>query len=198
MLRDSMIKSIDINPDWFYHRMQLEKLEDILNTGAILSRRKLGYQKMNHTTWNGLDYISLSKREEELIWNSSYNRFISSSYAFVLGSIPAEKTEYIEDNNYELWRKLSKLLPNKRFSPYEDEYQVKDEISLDTVVGIKIPDRDKKFSSVEYYKEKDWAIDVVLKKLGSNLESVPFVDVNEGLQIDRCDIKKYMKNRKGE
>ena len=195
---DSMIKSIDINPDWFYHRMQLEKLEDILNTGAILSRRKLGYQKMNHTTWNGLDYISLSKREEELIWNSSYNRFISSSYAFILGSIPAEKTEYIEDNNYELWRKLSKLFPNKRFSPYEDEYQVKDEISLDTVVGIKIPDRDKKFSSVEYYKEKDWAIDVVLNKLGSNLESVPFIDVNEGLQIDRCDIKKYMKNRKGE
>ena len=103
-----MIKSIDINPDWFYHRMQLEKLEDILNTGAILSRRKLGYQKMNHTTWNGLDYISLSKREEELIWNSSYNRFISFSYAFILGFIPAEKTEYIEDNNYYFWRKLSK------------------------------------------------------------------------------------------
>ena len=37
--------------------------------------------------------------------------------------------------------------------------------------------------------------DIVLNKLGSNLESVPFIDINEGLQIDRCDIKKYMKNR---
>ena len=59
-----MIKKIAINSDWFYHRIQLEKLEDILNTGAILSRRKQRYRKMNHTTWNGLDYISLAKREE--------------------------------------------------------------------------------------------------------------------------------------
>ena len=51
---------------------------------------------------------------------------------------------------------------------------------------------------MEFYKEKDCAIDIVLNKLGSNLESVPFIDINEGLQIDRCDIKKYMKNRKGE
>ena len=189
-----MIKKIAINPDWFYHRIQLEKLEDILNTGAILSRRQQGYQKMDHTTWNGLDYISLAKREES-VWNSSYRRFISSSYAFILAGIPVNNTKYIEDYNYELWRKLSKLFPSQRFSPYEDEYQVKDEISLDAVIGIKIPDKEKDFSSVEFYKEKDCAIDIVLNKLGSNLESVPFIDINEGLQIDRCDIKKYMKNR---
>ena len=189
-----MIKKIAINPDWFYHRIQLEKLEDILNTGAILSRRKQGYRKMNHTTWNGLDYISLAKREES-VWNSSYKRFISSSYAFILAGIPVNNTKYIEDYNYELWRKLSKLFPSQRFSPYEDEYQVKNKISLDTVIGIKIPDKEKDFSSVEFYKEKDCAIDIVLNKLGSNLESVPFIDINEGLQIDRCDIKKYMKNR---
>ena len=87
------------------------------------------------------------------------------------------------------------MFPSQRFSPYEDEYQVKDEISLDAVIGIKIPDKEKGFSSVEFYKEKDCAIDIVLNKLGSNLESVPFIDINEGLQIDRCDIKKYMKNR---
>ena len=45
-----MIKKIVINPDWFYHRMQLEKLDDILNAGSILSRRKQGYQKLNHPT----------------------------------------------------------------------------------------------------------------------------------------------------
>lgn len=189
-----MIKKIAINPDWFYHRMQLEKLDDILNAGAILSRRKQGYQKLNHTTWNGLDYISLSKREES-VWNSSYKRFISSSYAFIFAGIPVNNTKYIEDYNYELGCKLSRLFPGKRFSPYEDEYQVKDKISLDTVIGIKIPDKDKVFSSLEFYKEKDCAIDIILNKLGSNLESVPFIDINEGLQIDRCDIKKYMKNR---
>ena len=58
-----------------------------------------------------------------------------------------------------------------------------------------IINKEKDFSSVEFYKEKDCAIDIVLNKLGSNLESVPFIDINEELQIDRCDIKKYMKNR---
>ena len=60
--------------------------------------------------------------------------------------------------------------------------------------GIKIPDKEKDFSSVEFYKEKDCAIDIVLNKLGSNLESVPFIDINEGLQIDRCDIKLNLDN----
>lgn len=189
-----MIKKIAINSDWFYHRIQLEKLEDILNTGAILSRRKQRYRKMNHTTWNGLDYISLAKREES-VWNSSYKRFISSSYAFILAGIPVKDTKYIEGYNYELWRQLSKLFPGRRFSPYEDEYQAKDKISLDAVIGIKIPDKEKEFSSVEFYKEKDCAIDTVLNMIGSNLEGIPFIDINEGLQIDKSDIKKYMKNR---
>ena len=65
------------------------------------------------------------------------------SFAFILAGIPVNNTKYIEDYNYELWRKLSKLFPSQRFSPYEDEYQVKDKISLDTVIGIKIPDKEK-------------------------------------------------------
>lgn len=189
-----MIKKIAINSEWFYHRIQLEKLEDILSTGAILSKRKQGYKKMSYATWNGLDYISLAKREES-VWNSSYKRFISSSYAFILDGISAKETKYVEDNNYELWCLLYKGFLNKRFSPYEDEYQVKDKIGLDAVVGIKIPDKEKEFSSVEFYKEKDCAIDSVLNMIGSNLEGIPFIDINEELQIDKSDIKKYMKNR---
>lgn len=55
-----MIKSIDINPNWFYHRIWLDNLEGIIDKKAIHSKKKWNTCVLFPEQWNGNDYISLS------------------------------------------------------------------------------------------------------------------------------------------
>lgn len=110
-----MIRKIKINPNWLYHQIRFEKMPNILKNNAILSKRLQGYDKITSNVWNGLDYISLSKKDTNYIWKSSYRRFISPSYAFIFNGIEAIETEYVEDD-YEYWRHISNLSSNKRYS----------------------------------------------------------------------------------
>ena len=119
-----MIRKIEINPNWFYHQVRFEKMPNILKNNAILSKRLQGDNTITSNTWNGLGYISLSKKDENYIWKSSYRRFISPSYAFIFKKIETIETEYVEDD-YEYYRHISNLSSNKRYSIYEDEYQKK-------------------------------------------------------------------------
>ena len=63
-----MIRKIEINPDWFYHQIRFESLPLILKDNAILSKRMQGYDKVTSNIWNGLDYISLAKKDTSYIW----------------------------------------------------------------------------------------------------------------------------------
>ena len=189
-----MIRKIKINPNWLYHQVRFEKMPNILKNNAILSKRLQGYDKITSNVWNGLDYISLSKKDENYIWKSSYRRFISSSYAFIFDEIEAIETEYVEDN-YEYFQNISNLSFDKRYSVYEDEYQVKDEISIDKVIGIKIPNTDINRYPREFYNKKDCAINEFLNILDGKMMEVPFIDVDKKLQIDKKDIKKYILER---
>ena len=188
-----MIRKIKINPNWFYHQVRFEKMPNILKNNAILSKRLQGYDKITSNVWNGLDYISLSKKDTNYIWKSSYRRFISPSYAFIFKGIEAIETEYVEDD-YEYWRHISNLSSNKRYSIYEDEYQIKNIIGLDKVIGIKIPDTDINHYPREFHDRKDCAIDEFLKIIDGKMQ-VPFIDIDNELQIDKKDIKKYLLER---
>ena len=68
-----------------------------------------------------------------------YKKIIAGSYALILEDIEVVPTIYKKDN-YEYWRFLSTILKNKQYSAYLDEYQAKDAIGLDKVVGIKVPE----------------------------------------------------------
>ncbi len=125
-----MIRKIRINPNWLYHQVRFEKLPNILKNNAILSKRRQGDNTITSNAWNGLDYISLSKKDENYIWNSSYRRFISSSYAFIFDEIEAIETE----------------------------------------------------------------IDEFLNIIDGKMQ-VPFIDIDNELQIDKKDIKKYLLER---
>ena len=137
--------------------------------------------------WIRLYYISLSKKDENYIWKSSYRRFISPSCAFIFKEIETIETEYVEDD-YEYYRHISNLSSNKRYSIYEDEYQIKNKIGLDKVIGIKIPDTDINHYPREFHDRKACAIDEFLKIIDGKIQ-VPFID------IDKKDIKKYLLER---
>ena len=189
-----MIRKIEINPDWFYHQIRFESLPLILKDNAIISKRMQGYDKVTSNIWNGLDYISLAKKDTSYIWKSSYKRFISPSYAFIFNEIEALETEYVEEP-CEYRKHLSKLSSDKRYSVYEDEYQIKNKISLDKVIGIKIPNTDINRYPREFYNKKDCAINEFLNILDGKMMEVPFIDVDKKLQIDKKDIKKYILER---
>ena len=162
-------------------------MPNILKNNAILSKRLQGYNTITSNTWNGLDYISLSKKDENYIWKSSYRRFISPSCAFIFKEIETIETEFVEDD-YEYYRHISNLSSNKRYSIYEDEYQIKNKIGLDKVIGIKIPDTDINHYPREFHDRKACAIDEFLKIIDGKIQ-VPFID------IDKKDIKKYLLER---
>ena len=188
-----MIRKIYINRNWFYYQIHFETLPNILKDNAILSKRLQGDNTITSNAWNGLDYISLSKKDKNYIWKSSYRRFISPSYAFIFNGIEAIETEYVEDD-YEYYRLISNLSSNKRYSIYEDEYQIKNKISLDKVIGIKIPNVDINHYPREFHDRKDCAIDEFLKIIDGKMQ-VPFIDIDNELQIDRKDIKRYLLER---
>ena len=188
-----MIRKIKINPNWLYHQVRFEKLPNILKNKAILSKSRQGDNTITSNAWNGLDYISLSKKDKNYIWKSSYRRFISPSYAFIFNGIEAIETEYVEDD-YEYYRLISNLSSNKRYSIYEDEYQIKNKIALDKVIGIKIPNADINHYPREFHDRKDCAIDEFLKIIDGKMQ-VPFIDIDNELQIDKKDIKKYLLER---
>lgn len=190
-----MIKKIEINPDWFYHRIWLDNLPGILDKKAILSERKQNRQVPFQEQWNGNDYISLAKRDLNIIiYNSSYKKIIAGSYALILEDIEVVPTIYKKDN-YEYWRFLSTIFKNKRYPAYLDEYQAKDAISLDKVVGIKVPEIHTGYIPGTFYEGKDCAIDEIINRIDGKIPEVPFIDIERKLQIDKKEIKKYLIER---
>ena len=195
-----MIQNIQINPDWFYHKIDDSVvLKNILDDGAILSMRRRGYRKNDSFCWNGLDYISVAKRSTDFnisCYYSSYKSIISGQYAFVLENIDVSSTHF-KKGNYDFWRTISRCFPSRRYSCYKDEYQVKDSIPIDKVVGIKIPTKcELRYNSYfPIYTSKDCFVDSFLQVLVDEESNLPFIDVDEGLQMDKSDIKKYMLER---
>lgn len=135
--------------------LTLNKLEEILSSGYILSRRQMGDTNTKIGGWNGIDYISLcdySKRknkpytdDERLKDYTAYESYIKDSLSIIFPkkSIHAITPELKPPIAYD-WKKVSEMVilgnhPTKRYSDYPDEVQVKSKISLKKSIGITIP-----------------------------------------------------------
>lgn len=189
------MKSIKINQDWFYHQANIDNFEDILVSGAIkpplqLTSLKKQLKNLDTTKANGPFYTSLAKKTN-LIYDSSYNRFIRDDYAFIIEDTSAIKTHRLESGTLYLSIGLLRMIPFPiRFSNWKDEYQTRKPIFLDKVIGIKIPKKNG-----YHYIGKIEAIDFFLQTMETTNTYFPFIDIEKEIQIDPSEAYEYMKNR---
>lgn len=136
--------------DYYIAKRQKKILEQILKSGAILSRRLQGYTG-DHTNFSGLDYISFADYEKRYVSNKEESHY-NSYYSYVKSGLslcfPHDSLEVIEPTiigvcsknrrGYELMRELG-MCEDERFTDLPDEVQVKDKVSLDKMNGILFP-----------------------------------------------------------
>ncbi len=194
---DTGIKDIEINPDWFYHRLKEEDFDKVILSGGLYSKRKLGRKENKNLSLNGKDFISLSKRiaikEGTSTSDYSYSYYIDWHFGYVIEGVDAIKTRYIK--SYQSFHTFLKNLPvNRRYSLFYDEYQVRNEISLDKIKGIKIPDLKSYFVDLEY---SEMVLESLLEKMDLVGRAFPFIDVEEGKLIEKEKIKEYIKKGNG-
>ncbi len=184
------ISNIIINPDWFYHKLKEENFDGVILSGGLKSARMRGVRK---DLWNGYDFISLAKKMDRIgdftSPDYSYGCLISDSYAYVIENIKAVKTRYIK-NHHEFCYSLSKLPIPIRFSYWLDEYQVRDEIPLEKIIGIKIPYLQR--DSIESDK---MILSHLLEKMDMLDYSCPFIDLENKKRIEPNRIEQYIKRR---
>ena len=190
----SEIKNIKINKDWLYHAVNSKVIDKIVLSGGIKSKKKIkeygGKVRKGNNLCNGNHYISLSKKSDDK--GTSYKTYSEGSFALIVDDVDAVKAEQKEFDI--LWEKISKLPLKKRYSFWKDEYQVKDEIPLDKVVGIKIPSKDYSFWP-KTEEEKKQEIERFIKKVEALDVDIPYIDVDEEKQIDQDSIRDYMSKR---
>lgn len=181
----------------------LIKMEQILKSNNILSRRLQGDVDTSRGGWNGLDYISLcdySRRNAKPYKNKAFYKgytafasYISSSVSLVLNKEGLEvvKTELLPPAVFD-WDSLEEMRylgnhPTKRFSDMPDEVQVMDSISLSRIEGITIP---LAYMINDRYGEVHSREMIVsfLKDLKSILKSydksIPFYDLSSSILLE--------------
>ena len=176
----SEIKNLKINPEWLYHRIMPENFDKIIESGAILSKRKQMEQKNSpikiierKVSYNGVDYISLSKNIPELtFYESSFKFYTWNLFSLVLENITPIKTIY---TNKDINPKILINSP-KRYSRWKDEFQVKDEISLSHAIAIKLPKKDAPYTD-ELENQKN--LDLLLDIMKNHDFFLPFIDLEE-------------------
>lgn len=191
----AQVSSIKINPEWLYHRVTENTIDKIVRSGGICSRKKIkegpGLEFRNGC--NGKYYISLAKKMDNLtLYNGAYRNFIDGQYALVVDNIDAIKTITV-NRNCSYYRKLCNLSITKRYSVWADEYQVKDFIPLENIIGIKIPNPKSAYSSYcVNYDRKTRGINIFLEQYDSVECNLPFIDIEEGKRIEKESIKEYI------
>ncbi len=131
---------------YYYHGVKrglvLDKTLEIFQKGGIKcmpGARKIGF--------NGLDYISICKKEAEEEYNKHSNNafynYVQNSICFIISDeIDAIKPEIIENadkwNRFELVGYMNSK-PGVRFSDMFDEWQVYRIVPLSSIVGLGIP-----------------------------------------------------------
>jgi hypothetical protein len=130
---------------YYYHGTSLDHLISILESREIKCRRLLNegplkykHKKYSGPGYNGLDYVSICKPNNESSDSySAFNIFIVNHFCLIISdTVSAVKTitcaPFI---NQALGDEYNGL----RYSDLKDEWQVKTRITLDNVVGIAIP-----------------------------------------------------------
>ncbi len=131
---------------YFYHGTQgryfgMKRALEILQTGGIKCKRLQNSDNFVGLGYNGLEYVSVCKKESESDYyknkmNAFYN-FVQSSFCFVISDdVEAQKTEIPNfAPNHELLENKESI----RYSDLFDEWQVREQIPLSSIIGIGIP-----------------------------------------------------------
>ena len=185
-------QKIDINEEWFYHRFSSVKLKKIMKSGGLKARKHLSRvdkRSATNGTWNGNHYISLAKRLEGD--QTSFKRYIEGEFAFIIDpNLDAIKAKVKDlDSFYEM---IAKLPIRKRFAGREGEYQVKGQIPIDKIVGIKIPSGERFFWDTYPKDHNEKELDKILEILDEYNSDLPFIDVERGQIVSRDEIKDYL------
>lgn len=123
----------------------IKTMIDIIRTNGIKSRRL--QKNFRPGYFNTQDYISVCKKErDDLIFEhkiSAFETFIKDEFCFIItDEINAIKTKFLNPREFSTEEKMLKYVKkhNKtRYSDMYDEWQVKDEIPLNKIVGIGLP-----------------------------------------------------------
>lgn len=153
---------------FFYHGTDLNSFMSILDTGEIKCRRLIEKEgiKTSRTLdpifgvgYNGYEYISLCQLNN-FSYNSesAYRVFVRNHYCFIISNeINAVKTVYVHSKEIDEYYKEEFItsLRNQfegdlRFSNMQDEWQVRNRVSLNDIVGIGIP-----FNMLQYNNHND-------------------------------------------
>lgn len=127
-------------------------LYKILNTGYLLSRNNLikegitiPNKVINEDTsvFNGMDYISLCDMMAEHEFNSSYNMYIRNGLSLLFNHdikviLPTLIDGYGRNIDH-LYNMHNLGMQKTRYTDLSDEVQVKDKLSLDTLIGFCLP-----------------------------------------------------------
>lgn len=126
--------NIDINACYFHSIIlgeedTLKVLDNILSVGKILPLSRGGYDS-NKLRMNGDDEICLSKRINSGNTTSAYDLYARKKLSFILkGNLP---------NVYKPTMIYGKEI-RPGYTSLSGEYRVRDEIDLDSVIGINLP-----------------------------------------------------------
>lgn len=142
-VREEVMGMVDIKKCYFHSlnlnsEKTLELLEKIIKDGKILSLEKSGAYS-DGFRMNTRDEICISKKSPfRLFYNSAYGMYAREKLSFILkGDLPGVyKPELIPVS--ETFGGALRYV-NSGLTDMYDEYRVRDEISLDQVIGINIP-----------------------------------------------------------
>ena len=172
---------------------------EIIRSGGLKSKRKLNISNL-YVGYNGSDYISLCRKENNYMYNrindniNAYEDYIYSNFCFII----SDEIDAIKTNDFDSQGKyvsymdfLSVANGDIRYSDMFDEWQVKDEIKLDKIIGIGLP-----FSLVHSYKYCDKEFEQYLHELYAwvrylnldivNTDDFNFVECYEKEKNDKC------------
>lgn len=146
---------------YFYCTIEnLDKMFNIITSGGIKSQKRLGL--CSRGGYNGDEYICVCSKEETFYYDylmNAYNAYVLNSFCFIIDDdIQAIKTMLVEPggaNGINWAFDQMRICPSKRYSDLCDEWQVKDEISLNHIMGIGIPFDDiSTFMNICDFKER--------------------------------------------
>ena len=168
------MKNVKISNEWLYHKIDLDSFECILKDERIRPVNKNIFK----TGFNGLNFVSFSKRGDISSLYSSYVYYILFQFALITESDKKIKTEKVDNS---LIRFLSLFPVNKRFSIYDDEYQIKGDIPISSVIAIKLPEGGTNIKIVEEY----------VNLLDKYEKDIPFLDMDDKVLLDKKEVKDY-------
>lgn len=170
----------------------LENLENILKSGYLLSRRKLGLNKSD-ALFNGMDYISLTDLSKKDNGHSSYMMYTKKGLSLLFNKdidVVTPKIIYLDSRHVDIGKKMHNLGLRGRFSDLSDEVQVKDRLSLEYLKGLTLSlDRIESFHSDDYVNYYLYYTLCMLKEYGYNL---PIIDLGSEKEIEIDKIKRYV------